>query len=169
MFENSVNEFIEVTFYVNITILFAFSSYFLEAREHQPIIAYISGTAAIVQFLFAISYHVYVIILSKTSLCVKLKKVFNCKQNNELVNYPPNVDAVNPLRPVAMPSLDHHRENYHGMTIACSDSNRVEEERGTVNTYGSYSRTVTRVISFKDEVTENSYPSDSCITENLNI
>ena len=98
----------------------------------------------------------YVIILSKTSLCVKLKKVFNCKQNNELVNYPPtNVDAVNPLRPVAMPS-DHHRKNYRGMTIACSDSDRVEEECGTVNTYGSYSRTVTRVISFEDEVTENS-------------
>lgn len=156
MFENSVNEFIEVTFYVNIAILFAFCSFFLEAREHQPIIAYISGIAAIVQFLFAISYLVYVIILSKTSLCVKLK-VFNCKQNDELVNYPPtNIDAVNPLRPVAMPSLDHHRENYRGMKIACSDSNGAKEERGTVNTYGSYSQTMTRVISFKDEVTEKS-------------
>ena len=154
IFENSVSEFIEVTFYVNIAVLFIFSLFFLQAGKHQVIIAYISGTAAIVQFVFAISYHVYLVFLSKTALCMKLKKIFkDDNQDDELMNYPPlNGDTVNPLRP-ALPSLDHHRGNYP--TTASNDSNGVEEERGPTNTYGSYSRTVTRV-SFEEEATENS-------------
>ena len=154
VFEDSVSEFIEVTFYVNVAVLFAFSLFFLQAGKHQVIIAYISGTAAIVQFVFAISYHVYLVFLSKTALCVKLKKILNNdKQDGELMNYPPlNGDTANPLRP-SLPSLDHNRKNY--TTIARNDSNGIEGERGAVNTYGSYSRTVTRV-SFEDEATENS-------------
>ena len=157
VFENSVNELIEVTFYVNIALLFAFSSFFLEARKQQLIIAYISGTAAIIQFLFAILYHMYAVVLSRTGLCLKLKKVlYRSNQDDELMNYPPIInDQTQNSLTSAMLSLDHHRENCSDIATTCKDSSGGEEEHGTLNTYGSYSRTVTRG-SVEDEATEKS-------------
>lgn len=109
VFENSVKELIEVTFYVNIALLFAFSSFFLEARKQQLIIAYISGTAAIIQFVFAILYHMYVVVLSRTGLCLKLKKVlYRDSQDDELMNYPPilNDQIQNSLTSVTRESVE---------------------------------------------------------------
>ena len=89
VYESSVIEFIEVTVYANMTFFFAFSSYFLQVRKHQTIAAYISGTVAIIQFLFVLFHHLYAAFLSKKKLIVKFKKVFNQRGNDEMIDYPP--------------------------------------------------------------------------------
>ena len=149
VYENSVIEFIEVTIYANITIFFAFSLYFLEAGKHQTIIAYISGTVAIIQFLLVIFYHVYATFLSKTGLCIKVKSIFSRGNiDDELINYPPlDGNARNQLRS-PFSSLDHDRGTYLSFTHQSAN-----EDHYTVNTYGSYSRTEIRVPV--NEATEN--------------
>ena len=84
VYENSLLELVEVTIYVNITMLFAFSLFALESGRNQTAIAYISGTVAILQFLVVIAHHVYLEFGLNKYTCTKEKK-----DNDELAPYPP--------------------------------------------------------------------------------
>lgn len=144
VYENSTIEFLETTFYVNVTLLFAFSLFFLEAGKDQTVIAYISGTTAIVQFLLALGYHVLTVSMSKNRLCAKVKIFFEA--DNELKNYPPlNNNGRNPLlENPALISLDHHRENHRPLIHTGSKS--VETERDNNNKYEPISCTESGVV-----------------------
>ena len=152
VYENSTIEFLEATFYVNITLLFAFSFFFLEARMDQTIVAYISGIAAIFQFLLALGYHVLLVFLPNYRLCAKVKMFF--KRDNELKNYPPlNDNRRNPIPDYpAFISLDHHRENHRPLTH--NGSKFVGTEGDNNNKYEPISSTESGVVC--DEVTEKS-------------
>ena len=136
VYEKPIVEFLEVTFYTNMAVLFIFSFFFLETGKGQTIIAYISGSAAICQFLISIAYRVVKEFMPNNKLrtCARIKEILI--KEDELLNYPPvDDDGKNPIGRTLL-SLDHHRENYKPLT-----QRDCKVEREIICDYGSNSRT----------------------------
>ena len=138
IYERSAIEFLEVTVYANIITLFAINLYILEAGKDQTIVAYISGTVALIQFLVIVAYHMFTQFISKTKCCKWMSNQYE-EATKLTTSYPPvEADGRNLAR-TTFTILDLSQENQIPFT---DESNLIGESY--LKTYGSNSWTEIR-------------------------
>ena len=101
VYEKSTIELLEITFYGNITLLFAIRFYTLEAEKVQTSVAYMSGTCAFIQFMVVLLYHCFTQFFSKTNVWNKIKDLRVSNDSKDVAglidNPPENADHRDPL------------------------------------------------------------------------